>query len=380
MTEELAKILLVDDEPNVLSGLKRQLHGRFKVFTAESGVKGLEVLHQHGPFPVVVSDMRMPQMNGATFLSKVKQSHPFTMRILLTGQTDIEAAMVAVNEGQIFRFLMKPCPPDSLICTLDSAVEQNRLLSVEKELLEKTLRGSIKVLTDILSMVNPLAFSRSSRVRRYVNHMAAKLQLPGKWQFELAAMLSQIGCVTVPHEILSKVYSRQSLNDKEKEMYSAHPDIGADLIAKIPRLRAVSQIIRSQHTTVATTGDLKSLDSEILGAQMLKVALGLEKEVAGGKSIKQAVDALRKSSGQYNNELLVLLEDTKEAPAEETRKLIRAQELTRNMMIDEDILATNGALIVAKGQEVSDVMLARLQLMARNEALKEPFRVVIQSS
>jgi DNA-binding NtrC family response regulator len=111
---ERTKILCVDDEPRVLEGLALHLGRIFEMVTATSGREGLEVLAGQGPFTVVLSDMRMPGMDGAAFLSKVRQAAPDTTRMLLTGDTDLQAAIAAVNEGQIFRFLTKPCAPYNL--------------------------------------------------------------------------------------------------------------------------------------------------------------------------------------------------------------------------------------------------------------------------
>lgn len=144
MTDEKVKhkVLFVDDEASVLSGIKRQLHGKFDVYTAEGGKAGLELLRTEGPFAVVVSDMRMPQMDGAEFLSKVKVNSSETERALLTGHADVNAAIAAVNEGQIFRYLVKPCEAEVLIETLEEGIKRydrfmatRRMLAENKELL-----------------------------------------------------------------------------------------------------------------------------------------------------------------------------------------------------------------------------------------------------
>jgi CheY-like chemotaxis protein len=109
------KILFVDDEPAVLDGYRRMLHREFEVDTATGGERGLMLIHDCGPYCVVISDMRMPGMNGAEFLSQVRQKTPETVRMLLTGYTDINAAIEAVNEGNIFRFLTKPCMKETLV-------------------------------------------------------------------------------------------------------------------------------------------------------------------------------------------------------------------------------------------------------------------------
>lgn len=200
----LTRILCVDDEPNILQAMERQFRKQFEIHTALGGELGLQAIAAKGPFAVVVSDLRMPVMDGVEFLTRVRALSPDTVRVMLTGQADMDAAIAAVNQGNIFQFLTKPCASDTLTRALNAALEQHRLITAERELLEQTLRGSIGVLSEILSFVNPLAFGRAQRVRRYVVHMAAKLDLVNRWQFELAAMLSQIGSVTVPPEVMDK--------------------------------------------------------------------------------------------------------------------------------------------------------------------------------
>jgi DNA-binding NtrC family response regulator len=119
-----AKILFVDDEAAVLAGYDRTLHREFEVDTAAGGELGLKAINSSGPYAVVISDMRMPGMSGAQFLAKARQSSPDMVRMLLTGYTDLSAAMEAVNEGNIFRFLTKPCAKEVLVAAINSGVEQ----------------------------------------------------------------------------------------------------------------------------------------------------------------------------------------------------------------------------------------------------------------
>ncbi|MBA3581067.1 MAG: response regulator [Gammaproteobacteria bacterium] len=127
-----ARILLVDDEPMVLQALTRQLRKHFTVFSAVSGAEGLALLAREGEMDVIVSDMRMPQMSGAEFLTACRVLYPETPRVLLTGHAEIEAAIAVVNEGQIFRYLMKPCEENELINALEAAVtkRQQRLQDI----------------------------------------------------------------------------------------------------------------------------------------------------------------------------------------------------------------------------------------------------------
>jgi DNA-binding NtrC family response regulator len=187
-----AKILLVDDEPSVLAGYERTLHREFQVDTAVGGELGLQAIQRTGPYAVVISDMRMPGMSGAQFLAKARKSAPDTVRMLLTGYTDLGAAMEAVNEGNIFRFLTKPCAKDVLVPAIQSGVDQNELIRSEKELLEQTLLGSIKVLTDVLGAASPEAFGRSLRIAQFVRHIANKFSFAFRWRLEAAAKLSSL--------------------------------------------------------------------------------------------------------------------------------------------------------------------------------------------
>ena len=149
------KVLCVDDEPQVLEGLALHLRRSYDVVTATSGAAALDVLGKDGVTAVIISDMRMPAMDGAAFLSRARQLVPDATRILLTGQSSLAAAIGAVNDGHIFRFLTKPCAPPALMAAVGDGAEQHRLVRAEKVLLEQTLHGSIKAMTDILALANP---------------------------------------------------------------------------------------------------------------------------------------------------------------------------------------------------------------------------------
>ena len=161
------RILCVDDERAVLDGLSLHLRRRYQVLTAQSGAEGLEILGREAGINVVVSDMRMPVMDGAAFLTRARALVPDVVRVLLTGQADLDSAIAVINEGRIFRFLTKPCPPATMMGALEAAVEQHRLITSERVLLEQTLHGSIKALTDILALANPEPEVDPVLARRY---------------------------------------------------------------------------------------------------------------------------------------------------------------------------------------------------------------------
>src|ERR1700691_2684508 len=137
------RILCVDDESQVLEGLSLQLGRRYEVLTALSGAEALEILQREERISVLISDMRMPHMNGATFLARARSIAPHAAGILLTGQTDLRSAMAAVNEAQVLKFLSKPCPPPELHAAVETAIEHHRQASGATTGLRRTLTAQI---------------------------------------------------------------------------------------------------------------------------------------------------------------------------------------------------------------------------------------------
>ncbi|MEM6960810.1 MAG: response regulator, partial [Myxococcota bacterium] len=231
---ERMRVLCVDDEPNVLEGLELHLRRKYDLVTATSGAEGLARLEEGPSFAVVVSDMRMPHMNGAAFLTQVRERAPDAVRMLLTGQTDIESAIAAINEGQIFRFLTKPCPPKILLSGVEAAAAQHRLLIAERELMQETLFGSIKALIDVLALSHPLAFGRATRLRQLVSEIGSTLALEPLWPLEIAAMVSQLGSITLSDETAQKLYYGHELTAKEQEAVDGLPQFVGQLLGDIP--------------------------------------------------------------------------------------------------------------------------------------------------
>lgn len=241
------RILCVDDDPRVLQAYQRALHKKFSIEGAVSGEEALELIARNGPYAVIVADMRMPGMNGIQLLVKVGEIAPDSVRMMLTGNADQQTALDAVNEGHIFRFMTKPCAPDCFAKVLEAGIEQYRLITAEHELLSHTLSGSVKVLTDVLGLVNPTAFGRASRVHRLVRQISREMGVQRPWLLEIAAMLSQIGCVAIPEETLLKVFNGQELSIAEQKAFLQHAQTGRDLLISIPRLEEAAEIIAHQN-------------------------------------------------------------------------------------------------------------------------------------
>jgi len=362
------KILFVDDEAAVLEGYQRTLHRDFSVDTAIGGAQGLAAMERQA-YAVVVSDMRMPGMNGAEFLTKVRAKNPDTVRMLLTGYTDVNAAMDAVNHGNIFRFLTKPCERDVLSAAVTSGIEQYRLVTGERELLEKTLMGSITVLADVLSAANPEIFGRSRRIAHFVRHIMGQFTLSSPWRFEAAATLSQLGCVTLDSEILEQAYAGKKLAPEDQARFDSHPAAAMELLSKIPRLEAVGWMIGQQlKTQVPTTvPDVSEEDAKELafGARMVKMGVAYEDMKTKLLSEEKAVAHLRGRNAEFERELLAALSGLRAAEVTKVLRKVPTARLRPGMVLDQEIRNPQGMLIVARGQEVTTTLLMKLENFAQ---------------
>jgi response regulator RpfG family c-di-GMP phosphodiesterase len=369
------KVLCVDDEENVLRAFERNLRLQFEIETAIGPVAGLSAIAQRGPYAVVISDLRMPEMDGIQFLSAVRKQSPDSVRLILSGNADLQAVIASVNEGSIFQFLTKPCPVDTLRSAIDGALKQYQLILAERELLEHTLNGSVAMMTEVLSVVSPLAFSRASRIRGHIRHMATQLELPNLWEFDLASMLSQIGCIAVPSDILEKIYTGTSLTAEEQKTFASHPSVGQKLLAKIPRLEVIADIIGYQMTPFRELRDLKISEVVKVGAQMLMVAIRFDEAVSRGASPESAVKFMSERPEIFQPNLTTAIGSASVGALEMEVRTIRLRDLRPNMIINEDLWAANGLLLVAKGQLVSEPVIARLLNFSKFAGIDRTFSI-----
>lgn len=371
------KILFVDDEPNILSAINRQLHNLYNIETADNGRKALQMIHENGPFAVAVVDMRMPGMDGVTLLKNIKEISPETTRMMLTGNADIQTAVQAINEGSIFRFMLKPWAGDQLIQCLNSGIRQYQLLRVEKELLEKTLYSTVKVLMDILSLTNPVAFSKTQRLLNYAKHIITRLKLENSWQYEIAVMLSQIGTIVIPTDLLLKQYTSSSLTDEEIDILMNHPHVTKKLIGNIPRLQSISMMIDYQNIALSELQDsFKVTNQQVLfGSQILKIALDLDRKFALGENLDIALQDMLTKPNLYLESFVKAMQDYKIQNDTDDLKLITVDKLDTFMITAQNIVDSHGRILLAKDQEISVATIEYLKTFAKRVGIKEPFQV-----
>ncbi len=360
-TPSLPRILLVDDEPAVLEGLQFQLRKRFDITTAANGLEGLAKIGASAPFAIVLSDMRMPRMDGAEFLTRVRQAAPDTVRVLLTGQADLNSAIAVVNEGQIFRFLTKPCPPEQLQKTLADAARQHQLLTAERDLLEKTLHGSISALMDVLALTNAVAFGRATRIRQIVGELCDELDIPQRWQVEVAAMVSQLGAITLPEETAKKLYYGEELSADEQQQVESLPTVVARLLGNIPRLEPVLALLAGlgKKPPRDTAGHAQELG-------ILRIALDFDTLSSRGLSPQACLDTLRGHTGRYDKTLLQALAHCRgnEADRQEIQE-IQIQAVREGMVFAEDVYTHTGTLLVPRGYQVTASFMAHVKAFKR---------------
>ena len=344
------EILCVDDEPQIVEGLKDLLADRYTVHTAVGGEAALEVLRQEPHIAVILADMRMPGMDGAALLERAHAAAPEAVRMLLTGYSDINAAIAAVNRGQIFRFLTKPCAPSDLGRAFEAAIEQHRLIIGERVLLQQTLLGCLKSLLDVLALVDPIAFGRAQRLERIVRAIALAAGLSPSWPLEAAALLSQLGCLELSDVVRMKLYDGETLEDCEAvEVRTAYTNV-CGLLGSIPRLEPVRDII----------GALNGSGGP-LGAHALRLAMELDSLEARGICGQDALVISRSWAPHYDPKVLDAARHVcQQEQAWGVPSEVSVEELHSGTVVAEDIRKHDGVLIVPRGVELSCSVIAHI--------------------
>lgn len=266
----------------------------------------------------------------------------------------------------IFRFLTKPCSKENLTKAIEAALAQHRLINAEKELLEQTLRGSVTVLTEVLSFSNPAAFGRAMRLRRFVLHFANRLGLKSSWQFEIAAMLSQLGCVTLSPDLVNAAFAGEKLAPEDQKKYDAHPSVAWEMLSRIPRMEPIAKMIENQNNPnhhIETSNAEEKHEIEF-GIQLLQAGLAFEGWLSRGMGPIEAAKRVRASLKNCDSSILQCLEDF--APSVPMRaRECAVSDLAVGMILQQDLINSVGLLIMAKGQELTYHWIERLKGLAK---------------
>lgn len=365
------RILFVDDDENLLRAVVRNLKKEFDIVTAPQGITALQMLLNDGPFAVIVSDERMPGMTGIELLSKAKRVAPSTTRVMLTGNADMETAIEAVNQGQIYRFLQKPTRAPALAEILREGLELYHLRSAKTELLEDTVRGSVRVLIEMMSLVNPLAFSRSERMGKIVQHLSRELKLVEPWEFEVAALLSHLGTVTLPPAMIEKEFNGAEMNRDDRTKFKQAIALSVDMVAKIPNLEQCAEMIARHDSPRFSALDLSQpndMDRVDLGAYLLYVARSYDRRWI---DMAQTVE-------KYPVEIANILNRFSQESEQLQIRSVGVYEIQEGHVLQDAIFTKSGTLLAARGQTVTRAMLERIRAFANLMGIVEPIRVSVE--
>jgi CheY-like chemotaxis protein len=345
------RVLCVDDEPALLDAISRNLRHHFQVQTAPSGAAGLRLLASEPPYAVIVSDMVMPEMNGAEFLRRAREMAPDSVRVLLTGHADTASAAAAVNEGAISRYLSKPCPTDVLVKALSDCAALHDRTMIERDVLERTLAASIGALTQTLALAAPKVFARAARAQQVMQLLLPMLDAADRWSIEVAVPLSQLGAVALAGDALERWSAGASLSEMSRAMITRMRSVSVAIVEAIPRLEATCATIRQ-----GFVNDLPTKDSSQAAAS-LWCSFEIDALESQGLTQLDAARILFDRLDPVHRPLLGrLLQGLPVAAIEH----LAIRFLTDGMVIAQDVTSDSGVLLLGRGSVVTPALIARI--------------------
>lgn len=371
------RILFVDDEQALLNGIQRRLGTQYDIVIANGGEAGLAAMNAQGPFAVIVTDMRMPKMDGIEFIRAARAKSPETVFLMLTGNQDQATAIQALNEGHVFRFLTKPCQSADLQSTMDAGLRQYQLVTSEKELLHTTIVGAISVLTDVLELAQPSIFGRAERLQEIVLHLEKDLGLESQWEYKMAARLNLLGFALLPeHDRVQFELGTLSTAELLMIIHTAAAT-GRRIIERIPRLGTVSQIIGMQSAVDGSAliqSPKNDREKAVMGATLLRVAIEWDSLERKGLSSVSATAAVRESLPQLNPrtaQILSKLEFDELCEGVETD----VAKLEEGMILLDDVLTSDGLMLIRSGRRLTWTIIEKLRSYSSTPTGLRPVRV-----
>jgi CheY-like chemotaxis protein len=371
--ETQASIMVVDDQPanlKLMEGmLKRQGYG---VRSFPRGKMALEAASKDLP-DLILLDITMPEMSGFEVCERLKADKKLASIpvIFLSALSETEDKVKAFQSGGV-DYVTKPFQFEEVQARVDIHIQLQRARQVERDLLEKTLHGVIRTLADLVHMTGPALSARSDAIRAVVSHIAARLAVDELWQYDLAATLCLIGCISLPPEVFDRAYAGEALSADEDRMFRAHPENGARLLDNIPRLENVSEMIRQQHTA----GKTPSTNTSQRGACMLRAALEIDRQQLKTASYKAALGQTRAILRGFPQEILLALEDYVPLDAARDIRRLQISGLRASMILEEDVLTIDGNfMIVQKGTTLNATLIERIGNFAKMHGIREPVPV-----
>jgi DNA-binding response OmpR family regulator len=369
-----SNVMIVDDNPANLKLLEDTLieHG-YEVRSFPRGRMALTAAEQEPP-DLILLDINMPEMNGYEVCEQLKSHAKLSgvPVIFLSALSATEDKVKGFSSGGV-DYISKPFQLEEVQARVETQIKLRHAQQAMDELLEKTLGGAVETLWGLIQISSPLLASRSQAIRDIVRHVVQRTGIKNdSWQYELAATLCLVGCIALPDEVFEKGYSGHALTPDESRIFHAHPETGASLVMKIPRLETVGQMIRNQqrsHAESAGPGPAQR------GARMLHLALELDRKIYRGTAHRTAVSELR-SSNRFETLLLAALEGYIPAGTEFDLRNATIRELRAGMVLDQDLFSSVGGLLILKaGTVLNPTWIERLENFSKTRGSQESIKV-----
>lgn len=362
--------LLVDDETSLTNSVRRRLGSQCDLVTANSGPEGLEAITDDGPFAVIITDMRMPSMDGLGFIEKARPLAPESVFLMLTGNQDQDTAVRALNEGRVFRFLNKPCDIGVLKCAIDDGVRQYELIRHEKELLHSTFIGSVRVLTDVIELAEPRLAGRGEAVESKMESLRNQLGVDDRWEYRLAARLSLLGLALASDDDRHVLEGASHANPQgAREVLLRASGIASRLLRDIPRLEPVSMIFSQQAEVDGRICSLRPKSPQAVvqvGSTLLQIALLWDFLARQGLQSDKIAEELPAFIPGLIPELREAISECLDYEVEGPSRELTASELREGMVAGEDICTRDGAILLRRGRRLTRTHIEKLRSL-RNE-------------
>jgi putative two-component system response regulator len=376
MKADRQTLLLVDDTPDNISLLNGLLKDTYKIKIAINGEDALKIAFSNTPPDLILLDVMMPIMDGYEVLKKLKakKSTSTIPVIFVTAKGEVEDESKGFALGCV-DYIKKPFSPPIVLARVQTHLDLKNAKNRVDKLLSKTLLGSIKMMSDMISITNPILFSQSSRLKNHVYQIGRKLKLTDSWKLEIAALLSQIGKITFPITLLTKVRNNEKLTAREQKLFDAHPFIGKALLTNIPSLETIGQIVEKQIDDPPKS-ELKDWDYVTICGQIIKVALEYDTLIKSGRSKNDAASMMSHQKGRYSHEILKILMEIEENTPDNVSKWVKVDELKEGMILLEGIICDSKTTLLEKHTVISESILCLVQKNAKLRTIKEPIKVL----
>jgi DNA-binding response OmpR family regulator len=362
-------IMIVDDNPANLKLLDEMLRQRaYEVRSFPRGRLALAAA-EHEPPDLVLLDITMPEMNGYEVCERLKSNTALSgiPVIFISALNATEDKIKGFQSGGV-DYISKPFQFEEVHARVDTHLKLRRAQLSEHELLEKTLAGAVGTLWELVQLTSPALSSRSRALQDVVHWITKRMEIKDSWQYELAAKLCLLGCLSLPEKVFEKGYAGQHLSAEEEEMFRAHPESAARLLSNIPRLEAVAEMIRRQQ---GFEEELQVPEEVRRGSQMLQLALQLDRKVYRGATLGSALDEIRLSS-RFDARMLAALGSYSPPQTNFEVRRLPTRDLRAAMVLEEDVSSADGKfLLFKKGTVLTETWIERLRNFAKMQDTPE---------